>query len=297
MKTGGIIDKYDLNVYLQATAMINQEAISMKATVLVDNIGYGNLQGEWGLSIYIEYEEKKILLDAGASGLFVKNAEKMKIDLKAVDYAVLSHAHYDHSDGMKDFFLINDKAKFYLREQAKENCYFRKWILKRYIGMPKGILQESGDRIEYISGDYKLTDGVMIIPHKTEGLSSVGKRENMYVREDSGWRADDFSHEQSLVFDTASGLVIFNSCCHGGAGKIIKEVSAAYPDKKVYALIGGFHLYNKSKQEVTELAKQIKDTGIEKIYTGHCTGKAYDILEQELGEHICKLRVGLTMEF
>lgn len=269
----------------------------MKATVLVDNIGDDGLQGEWGLSIYIEYNEKKILLDAGASGLFIHNAEKMGIRLQDVDYAVLSHAHYDHSDGMKDFFNVNDKAKFYLRKGTKENCYFKKFIFKKYIGVPRGILKDFDSRIKYITGDYKLLDGVTIMPHKIKGLGDIGKRENMYVKEHNIWKPDDFSHEQSLIFDTAKGLVIFNSCCHGGAGNIIQEVSDTYKDKKVYALIGGFHLYNKSEQEVLKLAKQIKETGIEKIYTGHCTGNAYDILEKELGACINKLTVNLIMEF
>ena len=49
----------------------------MKATVIVDNISDNSINGEWGLSIYIEYEDKKILLDAGASSLFVENASKL----------------------------------------------------------------------------------------------------------------------------------------------------------------------------------------------------------------------------
>ena len=76
----------------------------MKIKVLMDNISSGELAGEWGLSILIEYEGKKILLDTGASGAFAENAEKMGIDLAEVDFAVLSHAHYDHADGMKTFF-------------------------------------------------------------------------------------------------------------------------------------------------------------------------------------------------
>ena len=79
----------------------------MKATVLVDNISCNELAGEWGLSIYIEYGDKKILLDTGASELFLENAEKMGVSIKEVDYAVLSHAHYDHSNGMKAFFENN----------------------------------------------------------------------------------------------------------------------------------------------------------------------------------------------
>ena len=47
----------------------------MKATVLSDNIPAENLGCEWGLSIFIEYHGKHILLDAGASGLFLTNAD------------------------------------------------------------------------------------------------------------------------------------------------------------------------------------------------------------------------------
>lgn len=35
-----------------------QRGIPMLATVLIDNISCGEMEGEWGLSIYIEYNEK-----------------------------------------------------------------------------------------------------------------------------------------------------------------------------------------------------------------------------------------------
>ena len=54
-----------------------QRGIPMLATVLIDNISCGEMEGEWGLSIYIEYNEKNILLDTGASDLFAKNAKKL----------------------------------------------------------------------------------------------------------------------------------------------------------------------------------------------------------------------------
>ena len=50
----------------------------MLATILIDNIACGELKGEWGLSIYIEYNGKNILLDTGASDLFAKNAQKLE---------------------------------------------------------------------------------------------------------------------------------------------------------------------------------------------------------------------------
>jgi 7,8-dihydropterin-6-yl-methyl-4-(beta-D-ribofuranosyl)aminobenzene 5'-phosphate synthase len=270
----------------------------MRAMVVVDNRKNGDIQGEWGLCIYIEYGDQKILLDVGASELFVENAKKLGISLKDIDMAVLSHAHYDHANGMEAFFQNNDKAKFYLRETCDENCYFKKWFITKYIGIPKHILAKYPDRIVFAKGDMKLCEGVYLIPHKTDGLSEIGKREKMYQRKGRKWVPDDFSHEQSLVFETQKGLVIFNSCSHGGAVNIINEVASTFPDKKVYALIGGFHLFNKPVSEVQALGKKIRDTGIAYVCTGHCTGgKAYAALQEELGDKLHQLQVGLVMEF
>lgn len=269
-----------------------------KLTVIVDNIPFGDMEGEWGLSILAEYGEKKILADVGASELFSDNMKKLGFQVSDVDYAILSHAHYDHANGMPKFFAENSKAKFYLRETAGENCYFKKFFVKRYIGIPQNVITDYADRIVYATGDYMLCEGVYLIPHKTEGLSKIGKRENMYQKTEKGFRPDDFSHEQSLVLDTEKGLVIINCCSHGGAENIIKEVSATFPDKHVYGLIGGFHLFNKSDNEIERVAKAIQDTGIDFVCTGHCTkGRAYKIMKDILGEKLSQLRVGLQIRF
>lgn len=271
---------------------------SMRATVITDNIENGELPGEWGLCIMIEYGGKKILLDTGASGLFADNASRLDIPLEEIDFAVLSHAHYDHANGMQRFFEVNQTAKFYLQESCGENCYHKKGLLHRYIGMPRGVMEAYRDRIVYVSGNYSVSDGVSLIGHATPGLEAIGRREEMFLRKNGRWYPDDFSHEQSLVFETPEGLVIFNSCSHGGAGNIVREVSAACPGRKVSAFIGGLHSFNKSEEEVRQMAAAIRDTGIAHIYTGHCTGKdACGILKEELGEVVQEFYTGFVMEF
>lgn len=269
----------------------------MLAKVLIDNIAENPLKSEWGLCIHIEFNGKSILLDTGASDRFLENAKRLGVNIENVDIGVLSHAHYDHSDGMADFFNFNSKADFYLSKAAKENCYGRRFIFSRYIGIKKGLTKKFSNRIKYAEGKVKLTDGVYLLPHTTPDLELTGKKAGMYLKENNKWVPDSFSHEQSLVVKSEKGLVIFNSCCHGGADNIIAEVSQAFPGEHIYAIVGGFHLYRSSEGEVRALAKRIKDTGIEKIYTGHCTGdKAFRILKKELGENAIQLRVGLEIE-
>ena len=269
-----------------------------RITVIVDNIPNMGIEGEWGLSILVEYADKMILVDTGASDLFLKNLERLGIDVKDIDYAVLSHAHYDHANGIPAFFANNSKAKFYFRNGIAEDCYAKKFFFRKYIGIPKNVLHDYPDRIETVSGDHKIIDGVYLIPHKTKGLSAIGKREMMYRLTDNGWMPDDFAHEQSLVLDTDKGLVIINSCSHGGAANIINEVQTTFPEKHVYGLIGGFHLFNKPNNEIRELAKKIKNTGIQYVCTGHCTKKrAYSILEEELGDKLEQMKVGYQIDF
>ena len=268
----------------------------MRASVLVDNIGSSGLPGEWGLSFYIEYKDQKILLDAGQSGLFAENAKKLGLNLADVDYAVLSHAHYDHADGMPVFFEQNDKAKLYLKESCGENCYDRKEGKMKYIGIKSGMLEKYRDRIIRVPGDLKISDGVRLISHSKESMKKAGEREHMYLKEGNDWVPDCFTHEQSLVFDTESGSVIFNSCSHGGADNIINEVSAVFPGRQIHAMIGGFHLYNKSEEYVRGFAERMCAAGVEKIYTGHCTGEeGYRILREVLGDRVHQLEAGLAI--
>ncbi len=269
----------------------------MRATILIDNIAEAPLCGEWGLAVYIEYKGRKILLDAGSSGSIVKNAERLGIDLSAVEYGVLSHAHYDHADGICAFFGANSTAQFYMREGTAEDCYGKKWIFSKYIGIKRGMLEKFSDRITYVGGDFELCPGGSLIPHKTEGLAALGKRAGMYRKPCRHWEVDDFKHEQSLVLDTEKGLVIFNSCSHGGADNIIREVGETYPDKKIYALVGGLHLFSSTENEVLDVAKRINETGIQKVVTGHCTGdKAFKLLKRELGDRVEQLRTGFVLE-
>lgn len=268
----------------------------MRATVLTDNTGNNELAGEWGLSFYIEYRDQKILLDAGQSGLFAENAEKLGINLTDVDYAVLSHAHYDHVDGMPVFLEKNRTAKLYIKKPCGENCYDLKEGRMKYIGIMKGFLEKYKDRIVYVSGECRPGSGIWLIPHSRQTMEEAGEREHMYLKEESGWVPDCFAHEQSLVFEEESGLVVFNSCSHGGAANIISEVSAAFPGRKIRAMIGGFHLYNKSEQYVRALTEKLRATGVEEIYTGHCTGEeGYRIMRDVLGNMVHPLEVGLRI--
>ena len=268
----------------------------MKATVLIDNLTRGTLAAEWGLSIHIEYNGHKILLDTGASERFARNAAELGIDLGAVECGVLSHAHYDHANGLAAFFAHNASAPFYLREGTKENCYGKRWIFHKYNGIRRGYLQKYVNRLIYAEDRRGIFPGVTLLAHSTKGLEKYGAQNYLYIRQKGRYLPDSFEHEQSLIFETEKGLAVFSSCSHAGADNIIQEALAAFPGKKIHAMVGGFHLYHTSPEDVRAFAGRLRATGVEKIYTGHCTGDAaFQILREELGEQAVQLRTGMEI--
>lgn len=270
----------------------------LKATIVVDNIAEAPFVDEWGFCAYIRYNGKTYLLDTGASSLWLKHCDQLGLSPIDVDYAVLSHAHDDHSGGFDTFFKVNRRAALYVSEDCHEDCYIKEGIFsKRYIGIPKGVMAANSERIIHANGFTALEPGVWLVPHLPNHLEDIGRRNRMYRLVNGKFVPDDFAHEQSLVFDTDKGLVVFNSCSHSGLQNIIRDLECYLPGKKVHMTVGGLHLYEMSDDQVRDIARMISNLGIEYVVTGHCTGeRGFEILHQELGRKVQQTRVGLTFE-
>lgn len=278
----------------------------MIVKVLIENTECEGLCAEHGLCLYVEYNDKRYLVDSGASELFAANAIKMGIDLNDVDMAFLSHAHYDHSGGYREFFGINNHAKVYLQEASKNRQYYKiGGPIKKYIGIPNGLLEEYKERFEYVDKAAKIDDGIYIVPHSSEGILERAKHTHMCVMIGSKLKYDDFSHEQTVVFEEADGLVCFNSCSHSGVDIVIDEVKKAFPDKKIKAYVGGFHMMGAigisscsySRCEVESVANKLIKSSDARFFSGHCTGViAYDWLKGIMQDRLEALRPGRVIE-
>ena len=270
----------------------------MKITVLVENTATEPLKSEHGLSMLIEFQGEKILLDAGTTDLFLENAEVMGVSLEGIKKCVLSHGHYDHSGGFGTYLEQNQKATLYMMKHADELYYSGKGELHE-IGIPKEVLEKHRNRFVFVESVTKLQENVYLVPHSTDGLEQIGARTMLFKKVGEQLLPDDFQHELSLVFDTEPGLVIFNSCSHGGAKNIISEVQKVFPGKKIYAFIGGLHMKGDSfnEDEIIEVAEYLKKAGVQYLYTGHCTGeRALQILKKCGGDMVQELTTGKVID-
>ncbi len=271
---------------------------NVEMTVLVDNAAAPPLAAEWGLSILIAADGMKLLLDTGAGEAFAQNARRLGVELADVDVGVLSHAHYDHADGLEAFFARNRKAPFLLREGCGETCCALKDGAWEYIGVRRGVLKEYEDRIRYVGGVYAVADGIWLVPHRGADYSSIALRNGLYTLRGGKRVPDDFAHEQSLVIETEKGLLVFNSCSHTGVANVLADVREALGRADVYAYVGGLHLFRMTDGELEPLCDGIGRSGIRRIFTGHCTGdRAFEVLKARLGDRIEQFSSGFSFRF
>ncbi|MCD8090761.1 MAG: MBL fold metallo-hydrolase [Clostridiales bacterium] len=273
----------------------------IRVTVLIENTSDGILTCEHGLSLFIEYAGKRILLDAGSSEAFGENAEKLGLSLTCLDAYVLSHGHYDHSGGFDYIFRNDPAARVYARKEALD-VYLSAAGGLHEISVPENVAKQR-ERFIFTDGLKEILPKIYLIPHKTTGLEGIGEKSKLYKKQGAEILPDDFAHEQSLVVDTEDGLVIFNSCSHAAAPNIIREAKAALGRKRVYAYVGGLHMKGRkngreicafSEEETCSLCRAFLKENIRKIYTGHCTGTpGFEKLKSRLGNRVQRLSTGL----
>lgn len=275
----------------------------MRITVLVENTGPSEFKIEHGLSLYIEFNDKKYLLDAGPSDSFFKNAHALSIDLGRVDKAVLSHGHYDHGDGFMVFLNQYKDKVVYGAKNIFDDYYSGSGGSVHYIGL-SSKLKQMKNRFNTISKDTKIDEKIYLILDDVSNTKEIGVQKKLYKKVDDVLQPDNFDHELSLVFDTPKGLVICNSCSHAGLESIVDNIKKRL-NKPVYAYVGGLHMKStKNHIEISSFTEeQIQnlcifiEKNIQYVLTGHCTGNvSYDLLKKYLKDRIDFLTTGKTIE-
>lgn len=288
MKWTVLSDNRTIDCLLETT---EQRELSSACMSYAEAQGRKNeFQTEHGLSILLETDKHRILLDTGASDVLICNAEKMGIDLKMVDYVFISHGHSDHAGGLKHLMALNDKAKVIVSPHAMSGKFFSKR------GNLHGITAEwpeiDVDRLVLINQTCEIAEGILAIAHIPQIHPIPKGNQNLYVQNTHGnYIHDDFRHELALYVD---GL-LFTGCAHSGLGNILTACS--WP---VHTVVGGFHLLDgqETEEELAVLAQSLKaEYPRTQFYTSHCTGDGvYKIMKSVMGGQLQSFRCGTVIE-
>lgn len=252
----------------------------MLLKVLVDNNTYIDeyYYGEPGVCYWIELEGKKILFDLGYSDIFIKNAEKMGVDLSKADTIVFSHGHNDHTWGIKHLSNLYKECKT-SKEELKE---------KIIIGHPLVFNEKKAEEgeIGFRKSDKDILKDFQLLLSKepiwiSERLVFLGEveRTNDFENKEpigktiiDGTAEEDYLLDDSaLVYKASEGLVVITGCSHSGICNIVEYAKKICNTDKVLDIIGGFHLLNPSKQQLISTLDYLKKLELRHIYTAHCT--------------------------
>ena len=253
----------------------------MKWTILSDNRTQNPLlQTEHGLSILLETDKHRILLDTGASDIFIRNAEVMGIDLSMVDYVFISHGHSDHAGGLKHLMEINDIAHVIVSPDAMNGKFFSKRGNLHSITAEWPKIED--DRLILTDQTCAIAEDIHVIAHIPQNNLMPKGNVNLYVQKTDGdYIHDDFRHELALYVD---GL-LFTGCAHSGLENIL--TACPWP---VHSVVGGFHLLDgqETEDELAALAQRLQAKYPNtQFYTSHCTGnKVFTILKDVMGNHL-----------
>lgn len=253
----------------------------MKLTVLVENRQSldPRVRRAHGLSIFIRTKDHVILFDFGPRGeLLLENAAALGVDLSAVDVAVLSHGHNDHSGGLEAFLETNRTAKVYVHRRAFLPHFAQAGEKFNDISADPALPARYGTRIIPVDGTYRIDDTLTLVSDVEETVPKFSTNCTLFEGADTAHVPDDFEHEQSLLIRENSRTVLLGGCAHKGITNIIRRAEAIEghaPD----AVFAGFHTTNPGLGVDAE-PSAIANAGAElkcwpcRYYTGHCTGDA-----------------------
>ena len=272
----------------------------LRITALMDDRGteHLGLVAEHGLSFAVEYGERRLLFDCGASSRPLDNAHCLGIDLHGLDAVVLSHSHYDHAAGYR--FLVEKglgSDTLYTGPQFFEPKYARSGpkVTDLSAGFDAAFLAAHGIRHQAVEGTKEIFPGVWVLSGfpRVHGFETIPAR--FVRRTEGGFVADDFGDEICLALRVEDGLVVLVGCSHPGILNMMDHVSRELK-LPILAVYGGTHLMEADEKRVEETVQRLKEMGLKVLGLSHCSGeKARCLLEERKDVASCWLGVGDTV--
>lgn len=266
-------------------------------TILYDAFGTDpSMTKDWGFSALVEVAGKRILFDTGNDAdIFAANVKAKGVDLKTLDFVVLSHRHSDHMAGLNYVLSVNPSVKIYAPKEgfgiygsSLPSSFYRKDEtlppeMRYYGGVPPEIMKFGaawhGAKFELIDKTTEIAPGITLIALVSD---APGTKE---------------LKELSLAVNTPEGLVLVVGCSHPGIEKIVETAASINP--KIHLIAGGFHLVVASDDVVARTVAALKDTfKVESVAPGHCTGEpTFAALKKAFGDQYLYAGLGTTLPF
>jgi 7,8-dihydropterin-6-yl-methyl-4-(beta-D-ribofuranosyl)aminobenzene 5'-phosphate synthase len=281
---------------LLLSTVISTAQPANRITILYDAFGKSsNLKKDWGFSAFVEYDGKRILFDTGNNAdTFARNVKALGIDLKKLDFAVISHRHGDHTSGLNYLLSVNPSVKIYAPKEAfgvfgaaLPGTFYRKdeslpGYMRYYDGQPPAKMTFGAP---WPSANFVWVDTLTEVAPAIYLISTVSQTPGTLEL-----------RELSLAIKSPKGVVLGVGCSHPGIEKILEASTAV--DKHVHLVFGGLHLVTTPDPEITRLTTALHDQWkVDRLAAGHCTGEpAFAAFRKAFGDHYLYAGLGSVIE-
>lgn len=215
----------------------------VKVTILVDDLdgAVDNFVLSYGFSALIELNDKKILFDTGTKEKsLLRNLRLMSYSAQDLDAVILSHNHYDHTNGLPILIKDNPNLPVYV------NKYWDKDISYK------------GKKIPSKNKKYIMKRRRMV-----ELNSNLFITDTFYSSDYGG------IYEHACYIKGSECLILICGCCHPGLNKFLSNGEQLSISKNnPLTILGGLHGFKFNTQEVKILYPRLKN-----IILCHCTSK------------------------
>jgi len=283
---------------------------SLGITVLAeDSVLYESAYlGQHGVSFLLEGvsggNTKRILVDVGQnSDALLYNMRIMGISPSIIDAIVLTHCHYDHTQGIVR--ILREIGKEDVCVVAHPSIFRLHFVTEpypRHVGIMPG---DSKVEIEKAGGKLSLSkDPFTIMP----GITTTGEVKRRTEFEEVGLALKTIENgtvvDDSMLDDISvianvkdKGLIIVTGCSHAGIVNIANQAKEVTGCNKIEGIIGGLHLVEASDTVIKRTVEELYKLNVSWISAGHCTGfKAQVELYLAFGERFLPLHTGMQFE-
>lgn len=241
-----------------AISCFADQAPELEIRVVYDNTSAKpGIQEDWGYAAVVTFRGHRLLFDSGTKPqLFLDNLRKVDVTPESIEAAMISHQHPDHRNGIYQLYPQHPGLPVYFLESFETAAYDQ----AAKIGM-KPI---------------RVTQSREILP----GMFTTGTVEGN-------------PNEQSLAIETSKGIVMMVGCSHPGIVKLVETVERQRKKNSIHLLIGGFHMFPQSEDQIRAQIEQLKKLQVETVRPAHCTGElAHSLFEKEWGSKCGKAGAG-----
>jgi len=234
--------------------------------------------------------ERSMLFDVGPyPHVWLDNAQRLGVDLAAIEHVFLSHWHFDHSGGFPDVVSAIASARAKAGMPAPIVDLHPDRPDRRGILTPAGVMimlpdEPAFDEITKAGGNvvthdepHAICDGLFFASGE---IDRVTEYETGLVGHHS-FRGEDGAPDPLIMderFVAANvkgrGVTVLSACSHAGVVNACLGAKDHFPGTPIDAVLGGYHLAGKAMEPrieptIRDLEKRVAPRI---VAPGHCTG-------------------------